>query len=82
LCIGTQETLEEIKESKSKIYQEYKNDKNSLEFQKYFFRYRPSHDKEINHSVKEVEKRNRKYKYTKKRKIRNTKTKRKLWFQY
>ena len=31
LCIGTQETLEEIKESKSKIYQEYKNDKNTLE---------------------------------------------------
>jgi len=40
-CIGHQPTLEEIKEEKSKIFNKLKNNRNSDEYKKYFFNYKP-----------------------------------------
>ena len=49
-CYGYQPQLEEIKNKKSKIYEKYKNDKSSEEYQNNFFKYDPSkqHDKKNN----------------------------------
>jgi hypothetical protein len=41
-CIGKQQTLEEIKEEKSLIYEKLKKNKDDPLFQKYFFRYKPN----------------------------------------
>jgi hypothetical protein len=40
-CIGTQETLVDLKRHKSELYTELSKDKTSVEFLKYFFTYNP-----------------------------------------
>ena len=45
-CYGKQETMEEMREEKSKKYMELKNKKNSKDYEWYFLRYLPrEHDK-------------------------------------
>jgi len=41
-CIGHQETMEEMRAHKSEKYKELKEKKNTLEYEEYFLRYRPS----------------------------------------
>lgn len=41
-CIGHQETLEEMREEKSKMYKKLSTQPGSKEYEKWFFRYRPS----------------------------------------
>lgn len=40
-CIGTQETIEDIRKDKNKKYKLYRKNKTSKEYQKYFFKYIP-----------------------------------------
>jgi hypothetical protein len=40
-CIGTQETLVDLKRNKSELYSELSKDRSSAEFLKYFFTYNP-----------------------------------------
>ena len=44
-CIGTQETLVDMKRHKSELYAELSKDKTSAEFLKYFFTYNPKDNK-------------------------------------
>lgn len=41
-CVGHQETMEEMRAHKSEKYKELKEKKNTLEYEEYFLRYRPS----------------------------------------
>jgi hypothetical protein len=47
-CIGKQQTLEEIKEEKSRMYEKLRKDKNNPLYKKYFFRYKPIDPDPIN----------------------------------
>lgn len=44
-CIGTQETLVDLKRHKSELYEELSKNKSSVEFLKYFFTYNPKETK-------------------------------------
>merc|ERR1711907_614690 len=46
-CYGHQETLDAIREHKSKKYEELKTKRNSEEFEKWFLNYKPGEKKEI-----------------------------------
>jgi hypothetical protein len=46
-CYGHQETLEEIRAKKNKLFLSLKNKKNTKEYEKYFMRYRPIEQKII-----------------------------------
>ena len=47
-CYGHQETLEEIRAKKNKLFLSLKNKKNTTEYEKHFMRYRPIENKIIN----------------------------------
>jgi hypothetical protein len=46
-CYGHQETLEEIRAKKNKLFLSLKNKKNTKEYEKHFMRYRPIEQKII-----------------------------------
>ena len=67
-CYGKQETMEEMREEKSKKYVELKNKKNSKDYEWYFLRYLPrEHDKK-NKFKKKKRKTKRKTKKRRKKK--------------
>ena len=45
-CMGHQETVEEMRAEKARKYAELKNSKNNKEYEEWFFRYRPTDDKQ------------------------------------
>ena len=49
-CYGKQETMEEMREEKSKKYMELKNKKNSKDYEWYFLRYLPRENDKKNKS--------------------------------
>lgn len=73
-CYGKQQTLENIRGVKAEKYKEFKNNKTSKEYQKYFLRYYPL-DKYTN--KKPYQKKTNKKKNQKKRKTQKRKTQKK-----
>ena len=59
-CIGTQETLVDMKRHKAQLYNELSKDKNSVDFLKYFFTYNPKDTETKRAKVREALKKTRK----------------------
>jgi hypothetical protein len=55
-CIGKQPTLEDIREEKTKKFEELSNNKNSEEYEMWFLKYSPAKKNNINMIIKEKEK--------------------------
>jgi len=91
-CYGKQNTLESIRANKAEKFKEFKNNKNSLEFQTYFLRYIPSqknnHLKKSQKTLKSKKLKKTKYSnkskksQTKKIKLQSKKNKSKNLFTY
>jgi hypothetical protein len=62
-CIGTQETLIDMKKHKSELYEKLSKNKNSAEFLKYFFSYNPNLTKTQRAKVREQLHKTRKARY-------------------
>ena len=73
-CYGKQETKEEIRAEKSKIYQKLKDKRGSKEWDWYFLRYVPHEEYEKKFKKKTKKKKTRKKKTGKMKKIRKKKT--------
>ena len=67
-CYGKQETMEEMREEKSKKYTELKNKKNSKDYEWYFLRYLPREHDRKNKSKKKKRKTKRKTRRKRKKK--------------
>ena len=67
-CYGKQETMEEMREEKSKKYMELKNKKNSKDYEWYFLRYLPREHDRKNKSKKKKRKTKRKTRRKRKKK--------------
>jgi hypothetical protein len=76
-CIGHQETREEIRSHKTELFQQLKNKKNTLEYEKYFLAYRPTTTKTTTKSKTKTKTphRNNKHKTKKTHKTKQHKTK-------
>lgn len=59
-CIGTQETLVDMKRHKAQLYNELSKDKNSVDFMKYFFTYNPKDSETKRAKAREALKKTRK----------------------
>ena len=59
-CIGYEQTLQDMREEKTKKYRLLKNDRSSKEFQELFFKYNPNEEKELRELEKEKKKKKNK----------------------
>ena len=55
-CYGYQETVEDMRSEKMKMYEELKSNKNSKEYEEWFLKYRPSDKKEKKTKTKRIKK--------------------------
>lgn len=78
-CVGHQTTVEEMRAEKAQKYSEYKHKKNSIEYERWFLRYRPT-DKIMDTKIVSEEELKKQQKKTKGRKKRKNRTKKKRGF--
>jgi hypothetical protein len=81
-CIGHQETIEEMREEKAEKFKELKNNKNTLEYEEWFLRYRPADKKEEKLEEKLKQKNSKKTKINRKRTNKRRKTAKKVGFLF
>jgi hypothetical protein len=62
-CLGTQETLIDLKRHKSELYSKLSSNKSSVDFLKYFFTYNPNTTKTKRQKLKDDLKKTRKARY-------------------
>ena len=55
-CVGTEQTLQERRQEKTRKYRLLKNDRKSKEFNELFFKYNPNEEKELRELEKEEKK--------------------------